>query len=537
MLELNIVVMSRIEDPSGEELVRASRKWPFVGRTLTNDLADSWFEEFTAKSVRNSLPAAETAYDEKAESMLDASLIVKNEFNLIPQFSIDLENLGYNLVPILQSTLGVKLMEVLKANGITFQLETQLMLNDFEYVDIAEESALRMYLGWDTDLGTRFNQIFQIYTKEGGQEYCYWHSAVLYASRPLLPRRTCEVRSGLEGSDATKEITLTEDEIERGVMTFEQWSTKIHLPWLAKTLFYLAENPVRGTFFSLPRSTAFPDLEQVRWPIPHIQIEKKVQLLTIGTQSDGLKTKLVAEPVLAPEQFQMGWLFGDSEPDVLWKVIHPITNGLVRISSYLQDGFLNHNDFGSDLNFDAVVLSGNQFESRFAESASQGAYYRWIPTTEVFGLLEDTKQAWESSSDPGKSPSQRASIYAWIADEGIGNVEVASSINEGIIQSLIPEQNWSAIEFYAPIALQMNVKDQSTKAMSNWGIAFYLQGKIELAIAAFEIVLDREDKFAENEACFYLSEIFEKQGELTKSNHYRKRCEAAGGYEPTFLKS
>ena len=81
----------------------------------------------------------------------------------------------------------------------------------------------------------------------------------------------------------------------------------------------------------------------------------------------------------------------------------------------------------------------------------------------------------------------------------------------------------------------MSVKDQSTKAMSNWGIAFYLQGKIELAITAFEIVLEREDKFAENEACFYLSKIYEKQGDLVKSEEYRKRCEAAGGYEPTFL--
>lgn len=527
--------MSRIEDQSGEELVRASRKWPFIGRTLTNDLADSWFEEFTAKSVRNSLPAAATAYDEMAESVLDASLIVKNEFTLIPQFSIDLENLGYKLVPILQSTLGVKLMEVLKANGMIFELETKLMKNDYEYVEIAEENAFRVNLGWDTDLGTRFNQMFQIYSKDGGQEYCYWHSAVLYASRPLLSRRTCEVRSGFESSDAAKGISLTEEEIDRGVMTFEQWSTKIHLPWLAKCLFYLAENPMRGTFLSMPRSTAFPDLEQVRWPIPHIQTEKKVQLLTIGTQSDGLKTKYVAEPVLAPEQFQMGWLFGDSEPDVLWKIIDPITEGLVRISSYLQDGFLNHNDFEAELNFDAVVLSGNQFESRFAESGSQGAYYRWIPTTEVFRLLQETKHAWQSSSEPGKSPSQRASIYAWIADEGIGNVEVASSINEGIFQSFIPNQNWNAVEFYAPIALQMNVKDQSTKSMSNWGIAFYLQEKIELAITAFEIVLEREDKFAENEACFYLSKIFEKQGDLTKSDHYRERCEAAGGYEPTHL--
>jgi hypothetical protein len=107
------------------------------------------------------------------------------------------------------------------------------------------------------------------------------------------------------------------------------------------------------------------------WPIPHIQIEKKLQLLTIGTQSDGLKTKHVAEPVLAPEQFQMGWLFGDSEPDVLWKIIDPITEGLVRISSYLQDGFLNHNDFAAELNFDDVKVP---VKNRIGEEG-QGFYY------------------------------------------------------------------------------------------------------------------------------------------------------------------
>jgi tetratricopeptide (TPR) repeat protein len=71
--------------------------------------------------------------------------------------------------------------------------------------------------------------------------------------------------------------------------------------------------------------------------------------------------------------------------------------------------------------------------------------------------------------------------------------------------------------------------------MSNWGISFFLRGKFDSAIAAFQSAIDREDKFCEDEASFYLSKIYEKQGDLVKSEEYRKRCEAAGGYEPTFL--
>jgi hypothetical protein len=49
--------------------------------------------------------------------------------------------------------------------------------------------------------------------------------------------------------------------------------------------------------------------------------------------------------------------------------------------------------------------------------------------------------------------------------------------------------------------------------------------------------LERADKFAEDEASFYLSLIYGKEGDETKSEMYRKRCDDAGGYTPTFIDS
>jgi tetratricopeptide (TPR) repeat protein len=174
-------------------------------------------------------------------------------------------------------------------------------------------------------------------------------------------------------------------------------------------------------------------------------------------------------------------------------------------------------------------------ERRFADSGRQGGYYRWLPTVELYELLQQTNSLWEEVDEPGKSQSDKNSIYAWIGDEGVGNAAVAACLNDGIFFSMIPAEAWGGVDFYAPIAFALNVKDQSTNAMSNWGVAYFLQGNFELAKVAFEIALDRDDKFADDEASFYLSKIYEQEGDLLKSEEYRKRCEAAGGYEPTYI--
>lgn len=112
----------------------------------------------------------------------------------------------------------------------------------------------------------------------------------------------------------------------------------------------------------------------------------------------------------------------------------------------------------------------------------------------------------------------------------------ASAANSYIFEFLIPEKRWADVEKYAIAAYQANVFRESTNALSNSAIALYLQGRTDDAIARFKLALERDDKFAETEACWWLARIYAERGDQEQSTAYRNRSEIAGGYQaPAFV--
>jgi hypothetical protein len=239
--------------------------------------------------------------------------------------------------------------------------------------------------------------------------------------------------------------------------------------------------------------------------------------------------------VLAPQQIQMGWLFSASDFESHKTILTTITTALTKVMSYLEDGYLNHNQPDTPFQFDAVVFSDSQLERKFADKGIRGGYSAWIPTTEVFELIEATRQRSDALNSPLKTDVAKRKDRIWIVDEGVGKTAVGSAINDSIFRYFLPEKEWGGVEWYAQRAIEMDIYNETTNVLSNRGIAKYLQGDYIYAKQLFELALEREDKFAENEASFYLSKIYEKQGDSTNSEEYRKRCERAGGYEPTYL--
>jgi tetratricopeptide (TPR) repeat protein len=203
--------------------------------------------------------------------------------------------------------------------------------------------------------------------------------------------------------------------------------------------------------------------------------------------------------------------------------------------SYLEDGYLNHNTPGEPFQFDEVVFSDSQLERRFANDGNAGGYSKWIPTTQVMERILETDARAQALYGSLRSELGKKNDRMWIVDEGVGKAAVGSAINDSIFRYFLPEEQWGGVEWYALRAIEMEIHNETTNAISNWGLSKYLQGDYEFAILLFTRALDREDKFAEDESSFYLSKIYEKQGDLVKSEEYRKRCEAAGGYEPTYL--
>jgi hypothetical protein len=519
----------------GDDSVGDSFRWTNVTSQLNSTLADNWFQSYKPDIAAKWLRENALEYDGPGKNALSSSFILRDKLKLIGPFNARPHMIGLTPVPILKSEMGRSMIKFLDEHGLNYQFETRVLSDDFNFKLVPESESLKVYLPWDNFFGSQFHQALTVYRMEDGTEWCYWHATILYGTRPIPESKFYEYLEESNVPASLRAVNLTKEELERGVLTFDEWSTQIHLTWLAKCLFYIAETPTPSLATDTSRATAFENMDESEWPIPHMEIHGKSQVLSVKTEGKGEARSHKNVHSLAAHQVQMGWLFKASDLEKQESLFTTFTDGLTRISSCVQDGYSHVFEPHQNLNFDSVVFSGNQLESRFATKGVAGGYYRWIPNTDVVDRLEGTKTAWESSLDPEKSQAQKNAIYAWIGDEGVGNVSVSSVLNDAMFENFLPNRYWGAMDFYAPTVFNMDVKDQSTNAMSNWGISFFLRGNFESAIAAFNSAINREDRFCEDEAAFYLSVIYEKQGDLMKSEEYRKRCEAAGGYEPTFL--
>jgi len=513
-----------------------SLSWVQVSKKISDGLADVWFSKYEAKPVDEVFTDGELDYDEAGKLIFKHSLVPGNEFKVIPDFASTLRNRSLTPKVILSSKLGKKLLENISALGLTFEFDKKILLSDHEYVEIPEELYTRGNLAWATYFGSRFLQSFEIYEDAKGNEYCYWFSTVLYGTRPAIEHRSQEVLTDIDNPESIYKLELTQEEIDRGVLTFEKLSSKIHLPWLSKVLFYLGETPFPSSILSMSRSLAYSGLDEVDFPIPYLDIVAGEKIFCGGTQPSKLGPPIpVGLDVFAPQQVRMGWLFSASDLESQKIILTTITDGLVRINSYLQDGYFNHNTSDSPFYFDAVVASDNQLQQRYVQNGKQGGYSRWVPTTEVFDLLVQTGNVFSELRNSTQDPESHELDFAWLIDEGVGNAEVAAAINDAIFYFFIPRKQWGGVEYYARIAIALEVPKQSTNARCNWGIANFMEGDYEKAKVLLHAALEREDKFSEDEASYYLSVIYEQEGDKKQSEIYRQRCELAGGYTPTFI--
>jgi hypothetical protein len=131
------------------------------------------------------------------------------------------------------------------------------------------------------------------------------------------------------------------------------------------------------------------------------------------------------------------------------------------------------------------------------------------------------------------APQQAQEFPEYMRDP---NFIFVNAINSYIFSYLIPTKNWREIEVLVQIAVSKHVFQQTTNAISNGAIALYLEGRMQDAIAAFNLALNRPDKFAEAEASWFLARIYSEAKDSKKSKEFAKRCDAAGGYQaPEFL--
>jgi len=507
-----------------EGFAEGSLSWPALSRTIVEGLSDEWFKSYGPVPIIESLPKAAAKDPKKFFDLFAPFLFGDNPVKVIPSFKKEFEDFG-ELQKMDESPLGKSLIATLDKLGVIWFFETAYPLDEktsVERLDAHDEGIAQ----WTSYFGMPVQQRFRVYKDKKGVETIVWYSQVLAATRPFEHLR---IRS-FEADGEKYESEVDEAEVSKGALTFGQWSTEFFIPSLAKKLFYLAETQFPSSLFALPRTSAYSGLDEEKLPVPFLVNERRAS--AVGVFADEGNSLLVTSTLL-PNVISMGWAFRSSDHESLETIISRISDGLVRINSYLEDGYLNCNGADDPYQFDRVVLSATVFDSECEKQNSAFGLSRWIPVIRVGFLLNESNVRAAAANEAHKKmrDDKLRPEYAWLAQDGAGAF-VASAINTLVYVWLLPEERWYEIDRLLDAAVRLNVKDESTNSLSNWAISYYLRGDEESAIRVFGEALDRQDGFAEDEASYFLALIWDSKGDKKKADKYRARCEAAGGYSP-----
>ena len=512
-----------------------SLEWMQVAKKITDGLADSWFDRFDKLPISKALKESEIDYDAPSRLALDTTLVVGNGYKVIPEFSSTLNEKKMESVIFQNSELGKSLLTSLDQLGVKYQLETRMLIDDDRMIEFPPEVAMKIHSFWSTYFGNSFTQSAEIYRDEDGQEFCYWYASVLYGSRALAGHSYIELADDSSETPSHFEITISDEELARGVLTYGQWSSKINLPWLSKCLFYLGETPFPSSMMSMGRGVAFSGLDESALPIPYMRHTQHNEMHAHGVRRSKLSgSEPLFLPVVAPQQVQMGWLFSQKDFESHQTILTTITTALTKILSYLEDGYYNHGTPDSPWPFHGVLFSDFQLEVDAASAGLPNGYSQWMPSTAVFEAMENTRLNYESVNSPLRSPESKRDALIEIMEEGVGKPVVGSATNDVLFSYFLNEGNWDAIDWFANSLKNLEVVRESTNAISNWGISKYLQGDYQEAIKLFTEALGRSDKSAENEASFYLAKIYEIHGDMELASEYLQRCKLAGGYQARY---
>jgi hypothetical protein len=510
---------------NAEGMSENALRWETLARQITDPLAQDWFSDLEPISV---LRAIEPRTVNEGLFQMITPFSAKEEPNdenvnkVIPELIREQSEFGEPLL-IKDTYLGKQTMLALERAGITWNYEgdngsTEGILN--------ETKAVAM---WLSAFGLPVVQSFEIFSRNG-EEFCYWSAPQLIATRAFEHIYTVDLADEEDGSNSFIALSSGDPESDNLDLTFGEWSTHIYVPILAQSLLYLAETPFPSSMLNLPRHLAFPDLDIQKLPIPRLRIRRNE--FVFGAIDNGFKnSRPESDGSHFPMVIDFGWEFNCTETDDILVILNNITNGLVNISTYLEDGFLNHCDSKSSFSWDWALFSACIFNSSYVEGESHFGFSYWLPAT-FAGAVANTSRVLHTKLDQA-SGDDRIILAEELALDGVGYFAVCG-INALVFNHLrnIEGDKWFCYEFLDS-AVRLDMLNESTNALSIWGIIKFENGELAEAKQKFEAALDRQDRYAEAEASHYLSLIFAQENNLELSERFKQRCQAAGGYKPS----
>ena len=509
---------SKPEDMSDE-----ARRWVTLSRKLTAPLAEDWFadlspisiiEDISPRTVNDGLFHLLTPFGDKEDNNPD--LVTK----IIPNLSIEESDFGTPL-EIAKTKLGKSVISALDSLGVTWKYEVQAFETDESEV-IEAENPFTILAFWQSAFQLPIFQSFQVYERQG-KEIGYWSAAQLLSTRAVEHIATMDVT--IDDGDSLTGLS-GEPDAKTGDLTFGEWSMQIYVPILAQSLFYLAETPFPSGMFSLSRSLGFDKMENEKLPHPRLRIRR--DQFVLGSTNNHNKLSQV-NGALYPIVIDFGWEFTNTDAAEIETLLPVFSNGLVAISTYLEDGFLNHVDPNDSFPWDWSMLASCVTNGQYEEGKTHYGYAFWIPATFAGALAADSEEL-HGRLDVASGEEHLALAEA-LALDGVG-YSAACGINSLVFTYFredLEEYEWFC-DFLLDQAVRLNIPNESTNALSNWGIVKFEVGNFEEAQKKFEEALERSDQYAEAEASFYLAKIHAANGNTELAELYNSKCQAAGGY-------
>jgi hypothetical protein len=321
--------------------------------------------------------------------------------------------------------------------------------------------------------------------------------------------------------------------LDGGGFSFGEWSEKIFIPAFAKSLFFLAETPFPSTtLVSMSRAVGYADVPVESHPQPFIAYEHNDY---IGGPSSRTMQGFEWRGAFFPAVVHAGWLVTKENLHYLDEFLPVFSSGLCKISTIIDDGYLNFRRGDYPSPYDDVLLSACVFDQSYVHGGTTLGRSQWVPVTRTGILLAETKQKFDQAM--GLIPDRQARKILWSCqDDGVGPL-VAAAANNLIWYFFMPDlqEHPEDLEIAERILLQANrleVPGDSVNAISNLGILHYMSGNLDRAIELFEQVLANPDDSSDNEAYFYLAHLYELTGQTTKAAESQKHYDQ--GEEYTF---
>jgi hypothetical protein len=446
----------------------------------------------------------------------------KNEASVVPGMEVDFQNLG-EPQDLENSRLGKAVISELSNLGVSFSF------GESEQSSQASKHELITY--WTTQSGRPFIQHFQVFRNEQGEETGFWFVQLLASPVPLTSDRGgVSVEEGQIIS-----VAIPEQDIERGLLSYGEVSSKIHIPVLLKKLAYMGETPFPSNqLFTLSRDLAFPNVPEVIRPTPSFAILRDSRFLSFSSDdnfsTDSLTSGIAAEMVV------FGWRFPIAQDEHVPNFLQTMIEGCSSAVSTIEDGFTNFTREDSLLDYDSVLANPCIHLDGFMSEGSRLGGPRWIPVTMLGDKFNASKERFQRANDllAARDPDYLGELFE-IYDDGVGSEVIAKAINAIVHQSIIPElaPNPETLKACAQIlqqAINLNVPAESTQALVYMGLARLLCGEIDGAREALEESTKRPDGKESPEAKHYLSLLFRKIGDSKLEAKWAAESKAAGGF-------